>query len=100
MSGVPIRLLSSWGILAALEQLDRSARHDGRDRMLVDKLRVSIAPEQKAEVVEPGDDALQFDSVDQEDRERCFCFSDVVQEGVLQILCAFGRHRFYPVIVF
>jgi len=26
-------------LLAAFEQLDRSPRHDGRDRMLVDKLR-------------------------------------------------------------
>ena len=51
--------------------------------MLVDKLRMSIAPEQKAEVVEPGDDALQFDSVDQEDRERRLGFSDVIEEGVL-----------------
>ncbi len=55
---------------AALEQLDRLARHDGRDRMLVDKLRMTIAPEQETEIVEPGDDALQFDAIDQEDGQR------------------------------
>src|SRR6478752_6922729 len=36
-----------------LEQLDRSAGHDGGDRMLVDKLRMTVAPKQQTEVVEP-----------------------------------------------
>ena len=83
MSGVPIRLLSSRSILAALEQLDRSARHDSRDRMLVDKLRMTVAPEQKAEIVEPGDNPLQLHPIDQKDRQWRFGFTNVIKEGVL-----------------
>src|SRR3954471_7873220 len=81
--GVPIRSLSSRSILAAFEQLDRSARHDGRYRVLVDKLRMTVAPKQQAEIVEPGDNSLQLYSVDQEDRKWRFGFSNVIQEGVL-----------------
>jgi hypothetical protein len=51
--------------------------------VLVDKLRVTVAPEQKTEIVEPGDDALKLHSIDQEDGERGFGFSDVIEEGVL-----------------
>src|SRR5690606_5748329 len=48
------------GRMLGIEQLDRRAGHDGRDRVLVDQLRLRIAPEQQAEIVEPGDDALQL----------------------------------------
>src|SRR5690606_10096398 len=41
-----------------IKQLDRSAGHDGRDRVRIDELRLSISPEQQAEIVEPGDDSL------------------------------------------
>src|SRR5262249_16033881 len=90
-SGVPIRSLSS-RFLAALEQLDRSTRHDGRDRMLVDKLRVTVAPEQETEIVEPGDNALQLHSIDQIDHQWRFGFTNVIKEGVLSVLCAVCRH--------
>src|SRR6478735_585254 len=60
--------------------------------MLVDKLRVPVAPQEHAEVIEPGHDALQLHSVHQEDRERCLVLADMVEEGVLEVLCAFGRH--------
>jgi hypothetical protein len=32
--------------------------------MLVDKLRVTVAPQEQAEIVEPGDNPLQLDSVE------------------------------------
>lgn len=51
--------------------------------MLVDKLRMSIASKQEAEVVEPGDDALQFDAIDQKDGQRRFGLPDVIKKGVL-----------------
>jgi hypothetical protein len=54
--------------------------------MLVDQLRLAIAAQQHAEVVEPGDHALQLDAVDQEDRHRNLGLADVVQKGVLQVL--------------
>src|SRR6476619_3579521 len=60
--------------------------------MLVDKLRVPVASQEHAEVIEPGHDALQLHSVHQEDRERCLVLANMVEEGVLEVLCAFGRH--------
>lgn len=68
------------------EQGNRRAGHDGRNRMLVDKLGVTIPAQENTEIVKPGDNALQLDAIDQEDCEWNFLFSDVVQEGVLQVL--------------
>src|SRR4051812_49112596 len=68
------------------------SRHDRRYRVLVDELGVSIPPEQHAEIIEPGHDPLQLHAVDQKDRQRRLTLADVIEEGVLQILCAFGCH--------
>jgi hypothetical protein len=54
--------------------------------MLVDKLRMSVAPEQKAEIIKPGDDSLQFHPVYKKNRKRNFRFPHMIQECVLQIL--------------
>jgi hypothetical protein len=51
--------------------------------MLIDKLRMTVAPEQQAEIVEPGHNPLQLDSVDQKDRKWRFGFAYVIEEGVL-----------------
>ena len=67
-------------------------RHDGRDGVLVDELRMAVATQQHAEIIEPGHHALQFDAVHQKDGERNFGFADVIEEGVLQVLCAIGCH--------
>jgi hypothetical protein len=53
---------------------------------------MSIPTEQQTEIVEPGDDALQLDAVDQKNGQRNFAFSDVVEKRILKVLCAFGRH--------
>jgi hypothetical protein len=45
-------------------------RHDRRDGVLVDQLRVAIPPQQHAEIIEPSHDALQFDAVDQKNGQR------------------------------
>src|SRR5690242_19477327 len=79
-------------LLGAFEQLDRVTRHDGRYGVLVDELGVPISSQQHAEIIEPGHDPLQLHAVHQEDRERRFTFSDVIEEGVLQILSAVGCH--------
>jgi len=42
-----------------------------------------VATQQHAEIVEPGDHALQLDAVHQKDGERNFVFADVIEEGVL-----------------
>jgi hypothetical protein len=52
---------------------------------------VCIPPEQDREIVEPGDDALQFDAVDEEDGNGRFVLADVVQEDVLNVLIFLGH---------
>ena len=51
--------------------------------MLVDKLRMPIAPEKDAKIVEPGHDPLQLNAVDKEDRKRSLVFPNVIEKGVL-----------------
>ena len=75
--------LSSSGSSAPSNSRNRMPRHDGRYRVLVDELGVPIAPQQNAEIIEPGHHALQFDAIHQEDRERYFVLADVIEEGVL-----------------
>ncbi len=84
--GAPIRPCLRRRLFGPFEQLDRMTRHDRRDRVLVDELRMPVAAQQHAEIVEPGHDALQLHAVDQEDGERSFALADVIEEGVLQIL--------------
>jgi hypothetical protein len=59
--------------------------------MFIYQLRLAIAPQQDAEIVKPGNDTLQFDTVDQEDRHGNFGFPRVVQECVLKVLSV-GSH--------
>ena len=80
----------------AFEQLDRVTRHDGRDRVLVDELGMTVPPQQDAEIIKPSDHALQLYPVDQEDRERDFAFTDVIEKSVLQVLRTFGCHCRVP----
>ena len=61
-----------------LEELNRPGGHHRGDRVLVDELRMRVAPQQHGEIVEPRDDALQFDAVHQEDGDRGLVLSDVV----------------------
>jgi hypothetical protein len=56
---------------------------------------VSIAAKQHAKIIEPGDDALQFDAIDEKNREWRFVLPHVVQECVLKALGFFG-HCYYP----
>jgi hypothetical protein len=79
-------------ILDRFEHLDRRGRHDCRDGVLVDQLRMSVAAQKHAEIVEPGDKALQLDAVDQKNRNLVPALAHMVQEGVLQILRFFRRH--------
>ena len=51
--------------------------------MLVYKLRMTVAPQQQTEIVEPGDNALQLYSIHQKDRQWRFGFTNVIEEGVL-----------------
>ncbi|ENN87050.1 hypothetical protein RHSP_12361 [Rhizobium freirei PRF 81] len=50
----------------ALEHLHRLTRHDRRNRVLVNQLRMAVAAEQNAEIVERGHDTCELHAVDQE----------------------------------
>lgn len=54
--------------------------------MLVDQLGMTIAAQQHGKIVEPGDDSLELDAVDQEDGHRVLSLADSVQKYVLEIL--------------
>ena len=79
------RLVRSWthlerqrggaGVLG-IEHLDRLARHDGGNRMLVNKLRMTIPAQQHAEIVERRHHARQFYAIDQENGEWVFALAN------------------------
>jgi hypothetical protein len=45
-----------------------------------------VAPQQHTEIIEPGDDALKLDPVDEKDRNRRLVFANMVQKHVLNVL--------------
>ena len=51
--------------------------------MLVDKLRMPIAPKEDAKIVEPSHDPLQLNAVDEKDRKWSLVFPNVIEKGVL-----------------
>src|SRR5690606_3256265 len=78
----------------AIEHLNRLARHDGGDRVFVNELRMPVAAEQYAEIIERRDYARQLDAVDKEDCKWILGLSDRIQKQILKILRAF-RHFSY-----
>jgi hypothetical protein len=68
------------------------AWHDGGYGVLVDKLRVAIATQEHAKIIEPGDDALQFHAVDQENSKWNFVFTNEIEKCILQVLRPFCCH--------
>src|SRR5262249_4020447 len=78
-------------LLRRLEELEWRAGHNGRDSVLIDELRVPVATQQHAEIVEPGDDSLQLYAVDEKNRERSLVLADIVEKGVLKVLGAISH---------
>ena len=78
-----------------LEHGDRACRHDRGDRVLIDQLRVPVAPEQDAEIVKPGHEALQFHPINQKNRHRRLRLSDMIQERILEVLRLLGCHSYF-----
>src|SRR5262249_14227837 len=66
--------------------------------VFINKLRMPVATQQHAEIIEPGNDALEFHAIHQENGEWNFIFADVIEKGVLKILCAVGCHGRCPVL--
>src|SRR5262249_40025228 len=52
-----------FALLGALEELHRACRHDCRNCVLVDELRMRVAAQQHREIVEPSHDALQLHAI-------------------------------------
>jgi hypothetical protein len=59
--------------------------------MFVDQLRLTIAAQKHAEIVKPSDHALQFDTVDEENRYRNLGLANLIEKGILQILFIGGH---------
>src|SRR3954470_124445 len=93
VNGVPSTRAFFDGFVRVLEQLHRVAWHDDRNGVLINELRMPITAKQHAEIVEPSHHALELDPVHKKDREGNFVLADVVEEGVLQVLRTFARHR-------
>jgi hypothetical protein len=55
---------------------------------------VPVPSQENAEVVEPGDYALELDAVDEENRERRLVLPNVVQKRILEALHSFCGHLF------
>ena len=92
-----LRIVLLYRLSSLIEQLDRLNRHDRRNRMLVDKLRMVIAFEQNAEIVEPGDNSLELDAVHEKYRDRHLSFAHVVEKDVLETVGSLASHAFlYP----
>src|SRR5215203_7292268 len=66
-----------------VEELHRAARHNRRDRVFVDQLRVAVTAQEYAEIVEPRHDALQLHPIHKENREGNLVLTDIVEERVL-----------------
>jgi len=89
-------LFPASAFFTALKQLNRVPGHDGRYGVFVDELRMAIPSQQYAKIVEPGHYPLELYAVDEKNREGDFCFAYMIEECVLQILCAIGCHgRFF-----
>ena len=81
-------------VFRRLVQLNGLGRHYGGDGVLVDQLRLAIAAQEHAEIIEPADHALQLDAVDEEDGQGGLGLADAVEEGVLQVLLFFRSWLF------
>jgi hypothetical protein len=67
----------------SIEQLHRIQGHNGGNGVFIYQLGIGIPAQQNTKIVKPGHTALQFDPIDQKDRDGNFIFSDVIQKDVL-----------------
>src|SRR3546814_9183870 len=73
-------------VVAEQRQIEIMRRHHRRDRVLVDELRLAVAAQQQREIVEPGDDSLELDPLDEEHRHRGLVATQSVEKKILKIL--------------
>src|SRR5207244_1338923 len=75
---------------------DRLPRHYRRNCVLIHQLRMRVPTQQNTEVIEPSNNPLKLDAIDEKNRHRCLVFPDVVQENVLNVLRFFRSHGSTP----
>src|SRR3546814_8186168 len=59
--------------------------------MCVKQLRLAVAAQQQREIVEPGDDSLKLDPLDEEHRHRSLVPPHGVEKKILKILALIGH---------
>src|SRR5690348_17443090 len=82
-----------------LLQRDRPHWHHGRDRVLVNQLRLTVPAQKNAEIVEPSDVSLKLDAIHQEDGHRRLALTHGIQKSVLKVLLFIAhlcRHTLLP----
>jgi hypothetical protein len=52
--------------------------------MLVDELRVPVAAEQDAEIIEPSHHSLQLDAIHEKDGQRSLVLANMIEKSVLK----------------
>src|SRR5437588_1922153 len=57
---------------------------------------MGVPAQQNTEIVEPSNDPLKLDAINEKNGYRCFVFPDVVQENVLNVLRFFRSHGSFP----
>src|ERR1044072_9381044 len=72
-------------------EIDRLGRQDRREGVLVDQLRLAVAAQKHREIVEPGDDPLELDPLDEEHGDRGLAAPEAVQEHVLEVVDLVGH---------
>jgi hypothetical protein len=60
---------------------------------------MTIATQQQAEIIKPGYYALELDPIDQKNGKRDFCFANMIQERVLQIVRLFSHGLSRPQVL-
>src|ERR1700730_16102930 len=79
-------------LLGGVIKLHGSGRHDGGDRMFVDELRMRVAAQEHAKIVEPTHDPLQFDAVHEKDSQGNLMLADMIEKSILQVLWSIAGH--------
>jgi hypothetical protein len=59
-----------------------------------------VATKQYAEIVEPGDDALELDAIDEEYGQRSLVLPNVIEKCVLEVLASFCHFECSSLFVF
>src|SRR3984957_14780833 len=87
---------SSTGVFVdRLEHGDWACRHDRGNCVLIDKLRMSVAPKQDAEIIKQSHKPLQFHPINEKNRDRRLRLSHVIQERILEVLRLLGSHSYF-----